>query len=182
MIMQSINKAIPPGVAKLFLNKGQAASNTPPIQSIRLTTVIARKRLPNMSAFIRLNSTGLVAMASEPKPADTLRMASTYKPRYNEMLSKPYMASCFHSCFCGSRLRKMPCEIMSINKPAVKKRTIQITNGCATCKPNLVATAAEGQSIENPIPVKNHSQPAVFLLFAGTPCCFNAFFCKNSSK
>jgi hypothetical protein len=68
----------------------------------------------------------------------------------------------------------------------VKKRTIQITNGCATCKPNLVATAAEGQSIAKPIPVKNHSQPAVFLLFAGTPCCFNAFFAKivlsNESK
>ena len=64
--------------------------------------------------------------------------------------------------------------MMSINKPAIKKRTIQITNGCATCKPNLVATAAEGQSIEKPTPVKNHNQPAVFLLFAGTPCCFNA--------
>ena len=62
-------------------------------------------------------------------------------------------------------MRKMPCEIISINKPAIKKRVIQITKGCATCKPNLVATAAEGQSIENPIPITNHSQPADFLLF-----------------
>ena len=42
---------------------------------------------------------------------------------------------------------------------------MQMTKGCATCKPNLVATAAEGQSIEKPNPVKNHNQPADFLLF-----------------
>jgi hypothetical protein len=55
--------------------------------------------------------------------------------------------------------------MISINKPAIKKRIIQITKGCATCKPNLVATAAEGHSIEKPNPVKNHNQPADFLVF-----------------
>ena len=49
---------------------------------------------------------------------------------------------------------------------------MQITKGCATCKPNFVATAAEGHSMENPNPVKNHNQPADFVVFAEIPVCF----------
>ena len=64
----------------------------------------------------------------------------------------------------------------NINKPAIKKRVMQITKGWATCKPNLVATAAEGHSIEKPNPVKNHNQPADFLFFPESPCCFNEVY------
>lgn len=174
MTMQTMSNAMPPGVAWLFLNRGHAASKTPLMHKTRLIMVIDRKRCPNISVAIRLMRTGLVAMASEPKPADTCCMASTYKPKYNEMFSKPYIASCSHSFFCGRRLRKTPCAISSINKPAIKKRIIQITKGWATCKPILVATAADGHSIENPNPVKNHNQPADFLLFPGPSFCFNA--------
>ena len=51
---------------------------------------------------------------------------------------------------------------------------MQITKGCATCKPNFVATAAEGHSMENPNPVKNHNQPADLVLLVEIPVCFNA--------
>ncbi len=52
---------------------------------------------------------------------------------------------------------------------------MQITKGCACCKPYLVATAAEGHRMAKPIPVKNHNQPADLFQIPGSPCCFKTW-------
>ena len=68
------------------------------------------------------------------------------------MLSRPYTASCFHSCFSGKRFFNTACEIKSIMMLAIKKRVTAITKGWADSKPILVAAEAEDHKMAKQMP------------------------------
>jgi hypothetical protein len=70
MIILNINKAKPPGVACAAANNGQAAITTPVRHNIRLKITFVLIFFLSTKAVIRLMNTGLVAIASDPKPGE----------------------------------------------------------------------------------------------------------------
>src|ERR1700761_1011890 len=79
--IETSNKTRPIGVALLLRSSGHAARTTPLIHSNKQKIVTGPNRCRKKRAEIRLINTGLVATASEPSPAETCRMAITYRPR-----------------------------------------------------------------------------------------------------
>jgi len=75
------------------------------------------------------------------------------------MLSKPYTAILPHSFPLGNLSRSTAWEIKSIRIPAMKKRTTEITSGCATVNPILVTVDADAQQMANNKPMAMNLQP-----------------------
>jgi hypothetical protein len=69
------------------------------------------------------------------------------------MLSSPYTAILLHSFPTGIRSRRKTCDMISMIKPAMKNRTTEITNGCATSSPILVTVDADAQQMANNNPI-----------------------------
>lgn len=70
------------------------------------------------------------------------------------MFSKPYTAILPHSFPLGNRSRNRIWAMKSMMNPAMKKRTTEITNGCAPSSPILVTVDAEAQQMANNSPMK----------------------------
>ncbi len=79
MLKNRISK--PPGVTYASLKKGQAAHTTPAEQMVNASISGRVNFFFRKKTDIKLMNTGLVAVDSDPIPAETVCIATTYNPK-----------------------------------------------------------------------------------------------------